>query len=105
MNVIFWITANSLNQISKWTGMTYNEINIIVYYLVIPLTWIIMLDIIIGLPLFTPLLILAWMYIIVKTRTKRVFQMWCDWAFQDSVGLLLWFKRMGWNYIVSSVIN
>ena len=104
MNTVFWITANSLNQIAKWTGMTYNAINIIVYYLVIPLTWTIMLDIIIGLPLFTPLLILAWMYILVKTRTKRVFQMWCDWAFMKSRDFLLWFKRIGWNYIVSSVI-
>ena len=104
MNTVFWITANSLNQIAKWTGMTYNAINIIVYYLVIPLTWTAMLDILLGIPLFTPLLILAWLYILVKTRTKRVFQMWCDWAFKDSVDFVLWFKRIGWNYIVSSVI-
>ena len=104
MNTIFWITANLLNQIAKGTGMTYNAINIIIYYLVIPLTWTVMLDIIIGIPLFTPLLILVWLYIIVKTRTKRVFQMWCDRAFKDSVDFLLWFKRIGWNYIVSSVI-
>ena len=104
MNAVFWITANLLNQIAKLTGMTYNEINIIVYYLIIPLTWTGMLDIIIEFPIFTPLLILVWAYIFVKTRTKDVFQMWCDWAFKDSVDFLLWFKRIGWNYIVSSVI-
>lgn len=104
MNRIFWITANLLNQIAKWTGMTYNEINIIVYYLIIPLTWTVMLDLIIGFPIFTPLLILAWAYIFVKTGTKKVFGMWCDWAFKDSVDFLLWFKRIGWNYIVASVI-
>ena len=104
MNTVFWITAVSLNQIAKWTGMTYNEINIIVYYLIIPLTWTVMLDFIIGVPLFTPLLLLAWMYILTKLRTKRNFRIWCDRAFKDSVDFLLWFKRIGWDYVVSSVI-
>ena len=104
MNTVFWITANLLNEIAKRIGMTYNEINIIVYYLIIPLTWTVMLDIIIGFPVFTPLLILAWIYIISKTRNRRVFSLWCDLAFKDSVDFLLWFKRLGWNYIVASVI-
>ena len=104
MNAIFWITANSLNQIAKLTGMTYNEINIIVYYLIIPLTWTVMLDLIIGVSLFTPLLLLAWIYILNKIRTKRNLRIWCDWFFMKSRDFLLWFKRIGWNYIVSSVI-
>lgn len=104
MNAIFWITANLLNEIAKRTGMTYNEINIIVYYLIIPLSWTVMLDLIIGFPIFTPLLILAWAYILVKLRTKRVFRIWCDWAFMKSRDFLLYFKRIGWNYVVSSVI-
>ena len=104
MKTVFWITANLLNEIAKSTGMTYNEINIIVYYLIIPLTWTVMVDIIIGVPLFTTLLILAWFYILNKLRTKRNFRIWCDRAFKDSVDFLLWFKRIGWNYVVSSVI-
>ena len=28
----------------------------------------------------------------------------CDWAFMKSVDFLLWFKKIGWNYVVSSVI-
>ena len=104
MNAIFWITANLLNRIAKLTGMTYNEINILVYYLFIPLTWTVMLDIIIGFPLFTPLLVLVWVYIFTKTRSKGTFRMWCDRAFMDSVDFLLSFKKIGWNYIVSSVI-
>ena len=104
MNAIFWITANLLNEIAKWTGLTYNEINIIVYYLIIPMTWTVMLDLITGFPIFTPLLLLAWMYILAKIRTKRNFRVWCDWAFMKSRDFLLYFKRIGWNYIVSSVI-
>ena len=104
MKTVFWITANLLNEIAKRTGMTYNEINVIVYYLIIPLTWTVMLDIIIGVPVFTTLLILAWFYILNKLRTKRNFRIWCDRAFKDSVDFLLWFKRIGWDYVVSSVI-
>ena len=104
MNTVFWITTNSLNRNAKWTDLTYNEINIIVYYLIIPLTWTEILDIIIGVSLLTSLLILAWMYILAKIRTKRNFRIWCDWAFMKSRDFLLWFKRIGWNYIVSSVI-
>ena len=104
MNTVFWITANSLNQIAKWTGMTYNEINILVYYLIVPLSWTVMLDLIIGFPIFTPLLILVWVYLLINLRTKRVFRIWCDWAFMKSRDFLLYFRKIGWNYIVSSVI-
>ena len=102
MNVIFGIVEYLLNQIAKWTHLTYNEINIIVYYLLIPLSWTIMGDFIIGLPILTPILLVVWLYLFIKTR--HVFKMWCDWVFQDSVEFLLWFKRIGCNYIVSSVI-
>ena len=102
MNVIFGIVAYLLNQIAKWTHLTYNEINIIVYYLLIPLSWTILGDIIIGFPILTPILLLVWLYLFIKTR--HIFKMWCDWVFQDSVEFLLWFKRVGWNYTVSSVI-
>ena len=102
MTVIFGIVAYLLNQIAKWTHLTYNEINVIVYYLLIPLSWTIMGDFIIGLPILTPILLVVWLYLFIKTR--HVFKMWCDWVFQDSVEFLLWFKRIGCNYIVSSVI-
>lgn len=102
MTVIFGIVAYLLNQIAKWTHLTYNEINVIVYYLLIPLSWTLMGDFIIGLPILTPILLVVWLYLFIKTR--HVFKMWCDWVFQDSVEFLFWFKRIGWNYIVSSVI-
>lgn len=104
MNYIFWITANLLNKIARLTGMTYNEINIIVYYLIIPLTWTMMLDIIIGFPIFTLGLVLIWGYIFVKAETRGTFRKWCDRSFKVSVDFLLWFKKIGWNYVVSSVI-
>ena len=99
---IFGIVAASLRLMAKVLHMTYNEINIIVYYLIIPLSWCIMLDYIIGLPITTPIWILLWIYIIWSKRT--FFKEWCDAAFKLSVDFLLKFKRIGWNYWKASVI-
>ena len=99
---IFGTTALGLNLLAKLTGMTYREINIIVYYLIIPLSWCIMLDYIIGLPITTPIWILLWVYIFWSKR--KFFRQWCDVAFQLSVDFLLKFQRIGWNYWVASVI-
>ena len=35
---VFALVANSLLTIGKMTGLTYNEVNILVYYLLIPLS-------------------------------------------------------------------
>ena len=102
MDKTFWFVANSLNQIAYNTHTTYNEINIIVYYLIVPLTWSIMLDIIIGYPVFTILTLLVWSFIFYKTR--KYFREWCDLGLRKSQEFLFWFKRIGWNYIIASVI-
>lgn len=99
---IFMVVAGLEHLIAKLTGSTYNEVNIIVYYLVIPLSWTVMIDYITRLPFLTPMFILAWIIFLWKDTMK--FRERCDWAFQKSVDFLLWFKRIGWNYIVSSVI-
>ena len=83
---VFGIVAAGLNLIAKALHMTYNEINIIVYYLIIPLSWCIMLDYIIGLPITTPIWILLWIYIIWSKR--KFFKDWCDAAFKLSVDFL-----------------
>lgn len=102
MDKTFWIVAYSLNWMASKINMTYNEINIIVYYLLIPLSWTIMLDLIVGLPIFTVLFLLMWSYILVKTR--NCFRKWCDIWFGKSREFLLLFKGIGWTYEVASVI-
>lgn len=99
---IFSIVAGSLLWIGRKTGMTYNEVNILVYYLLIPLSWTIMLDCWIGIPVTTGALLCIWAGIFIATR--HTFRMWCDWAFMDSVDFLNWFNRWGSNYVLSSVI-
>ena len=99
---IFAIVAGGEHLIAKVTGMTYNEVNIIVYYLLIPLSWTAMVDYITKMPFLSIMYIIAWLIILWKDPMK--FRDRCDWAFDKSVDFLLWFKKIGWNYIVSSVI-
>ena len=99
---IFAIVAGVEHIIAKVTGMTYNEVNIIVYYLLIPLSWAVMIDYITMMPFLTPMYIIAWIVFLWKDPMK--FRDRCDWVFDKSVDFLLWFKRIGWNYVVSSVI-
>lgn len=99
---VFAIVAGAELLIAKLSGTTYNEVNIIVYYLVIPLSWMVMVDYITKMPLLTPMFILAWVVFLWKDKMK--FRNRCDLAFDKSVDFLLWFKKIGWNYIVSSVI-
>ena len=99
---IFAVVAGVEHVIAKLTGMTYNEVNIIVYYLLIPLSWAVMVDYITMLPFLSLMYIVAWVIFLWKDPMK--FRDRCDWAFDKSEDFLLWFKKIGWNYVVSSVI-
>ena len=99
---IFAVVAGLEHIVAKLTGATYNEVNIIVYYLLIPLSWTVMVDYITMMPFLTPMYIIAWVIFLWKDQMK--FRDRCDWAFDRSVEFLLWFKKIGWNYVVSSVI-
>lgn len=99
---VFVIVAGAEHIIAKITGSTYNEVNIVVYYLLLPLSWGVMADYITTMPLLTPMFLFAWSIFLWKDPMK--FRDRCDWAFMKSVDFLLWFKKIGWNYIISSVI-
>mgnify|MGYP006988993221 CR=1 FL=1 len=99
---VFAVVAGLEHLIAKLTGLTYNEVNIIVYYMLIPLSWTVMVDCISALPLLTPMFIIGWSIFLWKDKMK--FRDRCDWAFHLSVDFLLYFKKISWNYIVSSVI-
>jgi hypothetical protein len=102
MLTIFAVVAGVEHIVAKLTGATYNEVNIIVYYLLIPLSWAAMVDYITMMPFLTPMYIFAWVIFLWKDQMK--FRDRCDWAFDKSVEFLLYFKKIGWNYVVSSVI-
>ena len=67
VSTIFRKVADALYKCASTMGITYNEINIIVYYLLIPLTWTVMLDCRIGTPITTYALIFIWMGIKIGT--------------------------------------
>lgn len=99
---IFSRVALALYNGAMRIGITYNEINILVYYLLIPLTWTIMVDLLIGLPLTTMALLCVWVGISIGTWGR--FSEWCDWAFMRSVDFLNYFNRWGGNCVLNSVV-
>ena len=99
---IFRKVADALIYGASAVGITYNEINILVYYLLIPLTWTIMFDFCLGIPTTTYALLFIWIGI--KIGTWGRFSEWSDWAFMRSVDFLNYFNRWGGNYMLNSVI-
>ena len=100
--IIFRKVAEVLYKGAFAMGITYNEINIIVYYLLIPFTWTILFDCWLGTPITTYALVFIWIGI--KIGTWRRFRAWSDWAFMRSVDFLNYFNRWGGNYVLNSVI-
>ena len=99
---IFRKVAEVLLRGASALDITYNEINIIVYYLLIPMSWTIMLDFYLGYPITTCALSLIWIGI--KIGTWGRFREWSDWAFMRSVDFLNFFNRWGGNYVLNSVV-
>jgi uncharacterized membrane protein required for colicin V production len=100
MNYIFKIVALALEFTAKITTLTYTEINIIVYYFLIPFSWLALLDKIFGFHyLKIGFAILCFVFII----WCRNFKQFSDWLFDKSVNFLNYFNRWGSNYIASSV--
>lgn len=95
---IFWCVAKTLQNIANTIHLTYNEINIIVYYMIIPLTWCVMLDIITHTLLLTPLFTLGW--IISLSLKRKNFKEWCDKVFIKSQQFIRFFGE----YVKFSVI-
>ena len=102
INRIFSAVADSLWWTGRKTGLTYNEVNVLLYYLLIPLSWTVMLDFLTGLPIASAALLMVWLGIWIAIR--HTFRAWCDRVFMDSVRFLNWFNRWGGNYILNSVI-
>ena len=80
---------------------TYNAVNIVVYYCLIPLFWAVLLDYKLGTFAFSLAVLSFWAGIFIFDRH---FVKDCDYWFEKSVAFLEWFKKIGWNYKLSSVI-
>lgn len=102
MKKIFDITVVALLKVAALFNLTYNEINIIVWYYLIPLLWAVLVDVKLGLPLTTPFVV-AILGIVTYVHRKD-FKAFCDWLFMKSVAFLLLFDKVGMNYTVASVV-
>ena len=96
INKFFWKTVNILIYIANKSGLTYNEVNVILYYLIIPLSWAILIDIKLTIPLFTFIVISYWIILVHKKNFKTL----CDNIFVKSQIFLSLFGE----YKKSSVI-
>jgi hypothetical protein len=97
---IFQAVANLLFYIARMTGLTYNEINIIVYYFIIPFTWLAMLDYIFK---FHYLKVIFIILALVFSLTCKNFSHFSDRLFDKSAAFLNSFNQWGSNYVSSSV--
>ncbi|WP_298902972.1 hypothetical protein [uncultured Psychroserpens sp.] len=101
MKEIFDLTYRFLMFLSRLTGFSYKEINIIVWFIVIPFSWAFLIDKIrekhyfkIGFALITTVVLIF----------TKDFQEFSNTLFEVSANFLRRFDGIGSNYITSSVI-
>ena len=99
-NRVFDTVAKALRTLARLTGFTYNEINVLLYYFIIPFTWMILLDNIFKCSNFK---LAGFIFCIGFYAGCRDFRKYSDWLFFKSVIFLNFFNRFGSNYIKSSV--
>ena len=101
MNAPFQIVYLLLQWIAEISGFTYNEVNIIAYYIALPFAYVFLADRLLKKH------ILKTLYVVGVTTGLLLikdFTEFSDWLFHKSVDFLLSFEFLGWNYIVSSVL-
>lgn len=101
MSFLFNLVADGLRWIASVTGLTYNEINIIAYYIVLPFVYLALVDRILRRHILKLGYLLFWAVLLGVIRDFRVFS---DGLFQRSVEFLLLFWRFGLNYVAASVV-
>ena len=100
INRIFSIVARSLYYIASKTGRTYNEINIFLYYGIIPFSWLALIDYALGIHYLKGAFLLIAFGFMLGCRNFVTFS---DDLFLRSVRFLNYFNRFGSNYFASSV--
>ncbi len=101
MTQIFDTVYLALKWLSKTTGLSYHEINIIIFYIVVPAIFIYFIDKIYKTNFFKIVFIT-----IITTTFVFVpdFEVFATKLFNKSVAFLNWFGIIGLNYIQASVI-
>ena len=101
MNKIFSFVRDILQGLANISHLSYNAVNIVVYYIVIPFIYFIIIDRILGAYYFT---ISYFIIIAISIFLIKDFELFSDWLFTKSANFLHSFSAIGMNYIVASVI-
>ena len=97
----FQLTANLLHSIARMTGKTYYEINVFIYFFLVPFSWCWMVDTFFYFHYLKLSFILLTIGFFIGCRNFREYS---DELFFKSVKFLNFFNRFGSNYKLSSVI-
>ena len=100
VKIVFSLTVKLLSFIARKSNLTYNEINVIVYFFIIPFSWLVLLDYIFDFHYLKAAFGLMCFGFILGCRD---FKTYSDWLFDKSVDFLNYFNRFGSNYEASSV--
>lgn len=101
MKKLFELTYEALMLLSRVSGFTYKEINIIVWFLIIPISWAFLIDKIYK---FNYIKIISLITISITLLFINDFTAFSNWLFDISASFLRGFDSVGSNYIASSVI-
>ena len=99
VTIIFSAVQQFLEWVAKITHRTYHEVNIIVYYFLIPLTWTLMIDYIFSLPFIFS--IAYSLFCISVTLSRKNFRKFCDGLFYKSA---IFIERFGDYYLFSVLL-
>lgn len=100
MEYLFYIVSWQLVILGKLTGLTYNEINIIIYYVFIPYSYLVLFDKIFN---FHYLKIVFVISLIITIPFFGNLHTYCDWLFAKSVDFLNSFEKINLPYVEASV--
>lgn len=101
MQLVFDAVARSLNWIASVTGFSYNEINIIAYFILLPFIYVVMVDRIARRHWLKLIYIVGWTIGLCLVKDFRTFS---NRLFDASVDFLLLFSGVGLNYVAASVV-
>jgi len=99
MQELFVTTRDLLLDMASATGLSYKEVNVLVWYLFIPFTWAILIDLIVGRHLAK---MVAGLICLIAAVTLY-FSGRTEWLFDRSCELLLG-SNVGGSYVNASVI-
>ncbi len=101
MKFVFDIVEGFLTWVAASTGFTYNQVNIIVYFMLIPFVYLALVDHILRCHVAKVAFVFLW----IGMLTSGVgFRSQSDRLFEASVQFLRIFRHVGMGYVVASVV-